>query len=329
MKRLSKRGFTLVEMLVVIAIIGILIALLLPAIQAAREAARRASCSVKLKNLAISLHTYHDNFQKFPPSAFRMGGKNMGEVSPDWVMSTQVAGAADAPYSFLVKLLPYFEQGHIYDQIQFNAQEAFNANNTQFMSKSIAIMNCPSYRGPSFTNIANYAGKAAALTNYKSLGATTLACLQASANVRSTSLNGGTIQPFDTYSFNNLKAPTQTSILAETKEEDYAVWWDGTTVALPGLTGGANDTGVVANDANGVSVPAGVQGAVLLNVTPIGNITTVAVKWGASSEHPGLANHAFGGTETRSIANDIDPKIYRAVISRRPDDNGDIGDFFK
>lgn len=330
MRRLSKRGFTLVEMLVVIAIIGVLIALLLPAIQAAREAARRASCSVKLKNLATSLHTYHDNFQKFPPSAFRMGGKNMGEITPQWVMASQTAGAvADAPYSFLVKLLPYFEQGHIYDQIQFNTQEAFNANNTQFMSKSIPVLNCPSYRGPSATNTAGYSGKSAALTNYKALGATTLACLQASANVRASDLNGGTIHPFETYSFNTLKSPTQTSILAETKEEEYAAWWDGTTASIPGLTGDANDTGQAANNANGTSVPAGTQGTVLLNVTPFVTLTTVELKWGPSSEHPGLVNHANGGTETRSIANDIDPKIYRALISRRPQDNGDIGDFFK
>lgn len=50
-------------------IILILIALLLPAIQAAREAARRASSSVKLKNVVIAAHNYHDNFQKFPVAA--------------------------------------------------------------------------------------------------------------------------------------------------------------------------------------------------------------------------------------------------------------------
>jgi prepilin-type processing-associated H-X9-DG protein len=57
----------LVELLVVIAIIGILVALLLPAIQAAREAARRSTCTNNIRNLAIGLHTYHENQKQFPP----------------------------------------------------------------------------------------------------------------------------------------------------------------------------------------------------------------------------------------------------------------------
>ncbi|WP_254510553.1 DUF1559 domain-containing protein [Anatilimnocola floriformis] len=124
-------AFTLVELLVTIAIIGVLVALLLPAVQAAREAARRISCGNNLKQLGLSFQNYHDNWLKFPP-----GGVTFGACcnSPSYE-------------SWPILLLPHLESNNLSQQYDFTQTNEANANRI-FREMKTNVFSCPSEAEP-------------------------------------------------------------------------------------------------------------------------------------------------------------------------------------
>ncbi len=124
----ARAGFTIVELLVSLAIIGILMALLLPAVSGARETARRTQCMSNLHNLAIALTSFDTARKRLPAS---------GNWSHD-------ASLNSFPHStWAVNILPYVEQSAIYNKWDFEKPMDDPVNDPLARSQ-IPVYQCPS-----------------------------------------------------------------------------------------------------------------------------------------------------------------------------------------
>lgn len=136
-------GFTLIEVLVVISIMGVLTGLLIPAVNSAREAARRMQCANHVKQISLGVQQYLDAFRKFPPGAM------LEPKYPDvhsWYDPWAEASSKKSNqrgYSWMLLVLPFVEENSIYQNWNFSASVLGNQSLSQ---QDIALFYCPSRR---------------------------------------------------------------------------------------------------------------------------------------------------------------------------------------
>ncbi len=337
-------GFTLVELLVVIAVIGILISLLLPAVQSAREAARRMQCTNNMKQIGLGLHNYHDVYQTIP------------------------AGFTAQGFTWSGALLPYIEQKNLYDLLVFDwsdeakggfrhntAGSVIGSKDDEPISNVVVCMTpIPTYFCPTCPLEKNYPGM------YNNISNRAIACYRGNAgsdvgndNVRTMrpegyTVGGVTIPDSEMISLSNCKGPRKASNAPKAKPNGFLIgdtWHNfgaisdglsntvafGESAPAPDFTKdsqgmdfwhtggnqwwgwgvlGDQDTPTEFSEALG-------SGMVQLNaffLTPNIHGTFIEVAFG--SYHPMGANFTLGDGSVHFVPNSIDIDIYRAIHSR-------------
>ncbi len=129
-------GFTLVELLVVISIIGILVGLLLPAVQAARESGRRMQCSNNLKQMGLATHSHLASVGHMPTNGWGWY----------WIGDPDKGKGREQPGGWVFNILPYVEQENIYNLQTGKTDLARRQAATQMVQTPLPGMNCPTRR---------------------------------------------------------------------------------------------------------------------------------------------------------------------------------------
>jgi prepilin-type N-terminal cleavage/methylation domain-containing protein len=136
------RGFTIIELLVVVAIIALLVGLMLPAVQQARETARRVQCRSNLLQLGLALRNYETTHDCLPP----------GSVDPNRPI---VDNGKGYHFGWIVQILPQLEQTSLFSFFDFSVGLYDVRNTNAAMNMKIPLLSCPA-KNPHYPG--DYAG---------------------------------------------------------------------------------------------------------------------------------------------------------------------------
>lgn len=322
----GRRGFTWIELLVVLVIVGILVVVLVPLIQTEREAARLARCTNNLKQIGLALHNHHDAQKRFPPSCMLTGLPD-DPVQNGW--------------SWLTLVYPFVECNSLYDALQLKKNPVPSEKDTPLgFTTEIQAYQCPSYSGPRFA-FPQKTLPSGALTNYKAMGATHLGSLaQALGGSGSPPPKykgthpDGALYPGDGAKISSLGDGAASTVMAcETVEQKKAIWCLGSTATLVGLPPSVSYAHAWAF--GNFYAPAGFNGKydeeggtsdlltyLRCDYEEDGPYISKQYRKGPGSEHPNVVNHLFGDGRVHSVNKDIDAALYFFVITKA---NGDPG----
>ncbi len=289
MNRMPRRGFTLVEFLVVIAITGILVGLLLPAVQSARESARRMQCSNNLKQIGLGLHNYESSTLQIPA-----GGME----------SNFISGFAS--------ILPHLEQGSVYLQYDFNLYYTHPAN------VAVSKQKVPTYLCPS-TNIPREVPANATMASGVAVevGSASTYLLNEGTNQYMSVCDGAFPAIYTSYRNRHLKLAdftdglSNTLAVGETTYDFPQYLWSSTTPAPLGNTVRWGTARWI------VGYPRVGMGTTLFPL----NAKRVSITGGYTSQHVGGLNFSYMDGSVRFVSNSMAWGVLNAASTRA---NGEV-----